>query len=196
MSSLHRLTRSFRTLSALLYLLNVGCALHFMIHHPKYLNIVVSAFVCGISIVMLMVTLEAPRLFLDRLERNIIGLQLFTFRGRYVFDLYVALFLFAMKPWGILLGLATLLLIFGIRFLGVKQPDAFNEIFRQVNNHTAATPSLSSPSLIVGNGTDNLEKDPNRIMTNGHAMINSRDNMHDGPYHLESEYDTPVAERR
>lgn len=25
----------------------------------------------------------------------------------------------------------TLVLIFGIRFVGVKQPDAFNEIFRQ-----------------------------------------------------------------
>ena len=46
-------------------------------------------------------------------------------------DLLVALLLFAMGPWGIILGIFTLLLIFGIRFLGVKQPDAFNEIFRQ-----------------------------------------------------------------
>ena len=46
-------------------------------------------------------------------------------------DLLMALMLFAMGPWGIILGIFTLLLIFGIRFLGVKQPDAFNEIFRQ-----------------------------------------------------------------
>lgn len=70
-------------------------------------------------------------------------------------DLLIALFLFAMPIWGILLGLATLFLIFGIRFLGVKQPDAFNEIFRQSDIESAAD-----------------------------------------SYTLESEYDTPVSERR
>ena len=46
-------------------------------------------------------------------------------------DLLISLFLFAMGVWGIIMGVFTLALIFGIRFLGVKQPDAFNEIFRQ-----------------------------------------------------------------
>ena len=46
-------------------------------------------------------------------------------------DLLISLFLFAMGVFGIIMGIATLCLIFGIRFLGVKHPDAFNEIFRQ-----------------------------------------------------------------
>lgn len=71
-------------------------------------------------------------------------------------DLLVALFLFAMPPWGVIMGAATLFLIFGIRFLGVKQPDAFNEIFRQSDIESQQGDS----------------------------------------YTLESEYDTPVVERR
>jgi len=70
-------------------------------------------------------------------------------------DLLISLFLFAMAPWGILMGSFTLFLIFGIRFLGVKQPDAFNEIFRQSDIESQAD-----------------------------------------SYTLESEYDTPVPERR
>ena len=59
-------------------------------------------------------------------------------------DLLVALLLFAMGPWGILLGIFTLLLIFGIRFLGVKQPDAFNEIFRQSDIESQSEYTLES----------------------------------------------------
>ena len=80
---------------------------------------------------MLVVAIEAPKFFVEKLERNKLTENLFSFRGRYIVDVFIALFLFAMPPWGILLGIVTLLVIFGIRFLGVKQPDAFNEIFRQ-----------------------------------------------------------------
>jgi hypothetical protein len=105
--------------------------------------------------VMVCVAVEAPKLITDRLENSKFGETLFTFRGRYVMDLLISLFLFAMPPWGVVLGTLTLCLIFGIRFLGVKQPDAFNEIFRQVDMESAAD-----------------------------------------SYTLESEYDTPVVERR
>lgn len=104
---------------------------------------------------MFVVAVEAPKMATDRLERSKLGEQLFSFRGRYMADLFIALFLFAMPPWGIALGVVTLLLIFGIRFLGVKQPDAFNEIFRQSDVESQAD-----------------------------------------SYTLESEYDTPVSERR
>lgn len=56
---------------------------------------------------------------------------LFTFRGRYVFDLIVSLFLYAMGIFGILMATVTLGLIFGIRFVGVRQPDALSILFRQ-----------------------------------------------------------------
>jgi hypothetical protein len=88
----------------------------------------ITAILCG---TMLCVALESPPMITTRIENSKLGEQLFTFRGRYMVDLFIALFLFAMPPWGIITGCATLVLIFGIRFLGVKQPDAFNEIFRQ-----------------------------------------------------------------
>lgn len=120
-----------------------------------YLHILVGSLTSFACFVMLFVAIEAPKFITDRLENSKIGESLFTFRGRYVMDLIIALFLFAMPPWGIILGVCTLFLIFGIRFLGVKQPDAFNEIFRQADMESTAD-----------------------------------------SYTLESEYDTPVVERR
>lgn len=104
---------------------------------------------------MLCVAIEAPKVVTDRLESSKIGEMLFTFRGRYMVDTLIALFLFAMHPWGTFMAVATIFLIVGIRFLGVKQPDAFNEIFRQSDIESQAD-----------------------------------------SYTLESEYDTPVVERR
>mmetsp|Transcript_17456 Transcript_17456/g.43528 ORF Transcript_17456/g.43528 Transcript_17456/m.43528 type:complete len:106 (-) Transcript_17456:398-715(-) len=80
---------------------------------------------------MLCVAIEAPNPVVTRLESSKIFETLFTFRGRYIVDLLIALFLYGFGVWGIVMGTLTLALIFGIRFLGVKQPDAFNEIFRQ-----------------------------------------------------------------
>mmetsp|Transcript_23144 Transcript_23144/g.25977 ORF Transcript_23144/g.25977 Transcript_23144/m.25977 type:complete len:156 (+) Transcript_23144:92-559(+) len=130
MSSKHRLTRSFRTLSALLYILNIAVSLHFTMR-GIYLDILVGIFITLICLVMLCVAIEAPSPIVSRLENSKIGESLFTFRGRYIVDLLISLFLFGMGVWGIVAGVLTLFLIFGIRFLGVKQPDAFNEIFRQ-----------------------------------------------------------------
>lgn len=105
-------------------------ALHFA-WIPAYLHILVGGFTAVLSFIMLCVAIEAPKVVTDRLESSSVGIQLFTFRGRYMMDLLISLYLFAMGMWGILMGAVTLFLIFGIRFLGVKQPDAFNEIFRQ-----------------------------------------------------------------
>ncbi|VEU40733.1 unnamed protein product [Pseudo-nitzschia multistriata] len=130
MSSKHRLTRSFRTLSALLYVLNISVSFNFLMR-GVYLDILVGALMVILCVLMLCVAIEAPSALTTRLENSKMGDILFTFRGRYIVDLLISLFLFAMGVWGIVMGLLTLFLIFGIRFLGVKQPDAFNEIFRQ-----------------------------------------------------------------
>jgi hypothetical protein len=90
-------------------------------------------------LIMLFVAIEAPSPVISRLESSKFGENLFTFRGRYMMDLFIALFLFAMGVWGIVMASITLILIFGIRFLGVKQPDAFNEIFRQSDIETEYT---------------------------------------------------------
>jgi len=139
MSSKHRLTRSFRTLSALLYILNIAVSVNFTME-GQYIYLVVGIFVGLLCLVMLCVAIEAPNPVVTRLENSKIGETLFTFRGRYIVDLIVALFLFGMSVWGKVMGVLTLFLIFGIRFLGVKQPDAFNEIFRQsdIESHSMA----------------------------------------------------------
>jgi hypothetical protein len=47
------------------------------------------------------------------------------------------------------MGILTLMLIFGIRFVGVKQPDAFNEIFRQSDiESTADSYTMEDPENI------------------------------------------------
>lgn len=97
----------------------------------KYLDVLVGVLTTIVCLVMVCVAIEAPSPVVSRLENSKIGESLFTFRGRYIVDLLISLFLFAMGAWGIVMGILTLCLIFGIRFLGVKQPDAFNEIFRQ-----------------------------------------------------------------
>lgn len=150
-----------------------------MVHKPiNYTRVLVSGEMLALSVTMFVIAVESPKVAIDRLERSVVGLQLFTFRGRYMVDLLISLFLFAMAPWGIPLGIATLALIFGIRFLGVKQPDAFNEIFRQAYDMDSQT------SIPVGGGN-------NASHTNGGSSHNTGD-----AYTLESEYDTPVVERR
>ena len=108
----------------------MAVSIHFCLK-PHYLDVLVGALITVLCLVMLCVAIEAPTPVVSRLENSAIGSSFFTFRGRYMVDLLISLFLFAMGVWGIIMGFFTLFLIFGIRFLGVKQPDAFNEIFRQ-----------------------------------------------------------------
>jgi hypothetical protein len=122
----------------LLIQLNIVVAIRFAIKHKHYLEILIGIYTTLMSLTMLVVAIEAPKFATEYLERSKVFEQLFSFRGRYVIDFLIALFLFAMRPWGIVLGVTTLLLIFGIRFLGVRQPDAFNEIFRQSDMESQA----------------------------------------------------------
>ena len=106
----------------------------------RYLDVLIGILITSICLVMFCVAIEAPSPVVSRLENSKIGESLFTFRGRYIVDLLISLFLFGMGAWGIVVGVLTLFLIFGIRFIGVKHPDAFNEIFRQsdVESHSMA----------------------------------------------------------
>lgn len=116
--------------------LNLAVSIQFAID-PFYLDLLVGTMTAIASLVMLFVSIEAPTPVIVRLENSTFGEMLFTFRGRYIVDVAIALFLFAMGVWGIVMGVLTLVLIFGIRFLGVKRPDAFNEIFRQAEGDAA-----------------------------------------------------------
>ena len=44
-------------------------------------------------------------------------------------DIFIALLLFQLGPYGIFMASITLVVVFGIRLLGVKEPDAFHEMF-------------------------------------------------------------------
>jgi len=103
---------------------------------------------------MLCVAIEAPTPVVSRLENSKIGESFFTFRGRYIVDLLISLFLFGMGIWGIVVGVLTLFLIFGIRFLGVKQPDAFNEIFRLGIESESMTDSYTLEGTYDTEGTE------------------------------------------
>ena len=46
-------------------------------------------------------------------------------------DVFIGLFLFGMGAFGIVMAVFTLILIFGIRFVGVQHPEAFSELFRK-----------------------------------------------------------------
>lgn len=59
-----------------------------------------------------------------------------------------------MGIWGIVVGVLTLFLIFGIRFLGVKQPDAFNEIFRLGIESESMTDSYTLEGTYDTEGTE------------------------------------------
>lgn len=131
MSSKHRLTRSFRSLSAALYLINLAVCVCFGIFNaPIYLAILVSILTSLVTLITLIVSMEAPAFVMRFLDTKRFAF-LFTFRGRYIMDLYVSLFMFAMGLMGIITGCATLILIFGIRCVGVREPEAFGELFRQ-----------------------------------------------------------------
>lgn len=125
--------------------MNIAVALHFA-WGKHYLNILVGVTTSLVSLLMLCVAIESPKAIVEKLERSSVGIQLFTFRGRYMMDLFASLYLFAMPPFGIVMGSITLFLIFGIRFLGVKQPDAFNEIFRQSDIETQSADSYTMES--------------------------------------------------
>lgn len=115
--------------------LNIAVSVHFTMR-GRYLEILIGVLITIVCLTMMSVAIEAPTPLVSRLENSKIGESLFTFRGRYIVDLLVSLFLFGMGVWGCIVGTLTLILIFGIRFLGVKQPDAFNEIFRQSDIET------------------------------------------------------------
>jgi len=87
------------------------------------------------SSLMLLVAMNGPRSVLSIIDNPRFAF-LFTFRGRYIMDLLVSLFLYAMDVLGILMATVTLSMIFGIRFAGVKHPEAFRILFRQTADST------------------------------------------------------------
>ena len=110
-----------------------------------YLDIIVGLYTAIISLIMLAVTVESPSVIVERLENSSYDF-VFTFRGRYLMDIAASLFLFAMGWMGIVAAGLTCGLIFSIRLVGVRHPDAFNELFRPPNDDDNGGSVLSGGS--------------------------------------------------
>ena len=66
----------------------------------------------------------------------------YTFKGRFMVDVFVSLFLFGMHGFGVAMAIITLVAIIGIRALCSSYPGAFEELF--VSN-SAADGGFDSP---------------------------------------------------
>ena len=78
---------------------------------------------------MLIIATSQPQFLVTLLDKPRFA-SLFTFRGRYLADLYVSLYLYGMGIFGSIMGTITIGLVLGIRFVGVRNPEAFNALFR------------------------------------------------------------------
>jgi len=128
------LVRSFRASSVGVYLLNLIVIMNWTLYNPIYLNALIGSMTTIVTLVMLLVAMNGPKFLLQFIDNSRFQF-LFTFRGRYCMDLFVSLFLYAMEIWGILMATCTLGMIFGIRFAGVRHPEAFRILFRQTNDY-------------------------------------------------------------
>jgi len=133
-----KLVNTFRLISAIVYLLDITVSILFFMANPEYLNMLVGFICVLVSVVMLFVSLAWPNFLMARLDQPRFAF-LFTFRGRYFMDLIVSLFLYAMLLPGAIMATVTLGLIFGIRFVGVRHPEAFSRLFRQSDDDDDAT---------------------------------------------------------
>jgi hypothetical protein len=78
---------------------------------------------------MLVISTSQPTFLVSLLDKPRFA-PLFTFRGRYMADLYVSLYLYGMGVFGTIMATLTIALVLGIRFIGVRNPDAFAALFR------------------------------------------------------------------
>jgi hypothetical protein len=103
----------------------------FMVSRAGYLEVLIGILTSGMCLSMVMVTMNKPMLIVSKFETMRLGEYLFTFRGRYMMDIFIALYLYAMGPVGIFMATLTICLAIGIRIVGIRHPDAFTSLFRQ-----------------------------------------------------------------
>ena len=95
-----------------------------------YLEIVAGLLVLTLTTIMLIVTLQLPTAILEQIEKSSISNFIFTFRGRYLIDIFASIFLLAMGDLGVVAALLTCAMLLIIRTASLRYPDAFNELFR------------------------------------------------------------------
>jgi hypothetical protein len=117
----------FKGDSALSYPLT---ALRAIVFTPQgcYRCVVIGLGIMAISTTMLISVVQQPANLVAKLEEH--AEFAFTFKGRFIVDFFLALFLFGMGAFGVAMGVIHLVLIIGIRLLATTFAGAFEEIFR------------------------------------------------------------------
>mmetsp|Transcript_3230 Transcript_3230/g.6788 ORF Transcript_3230/g.6788 Transcript_3230/m.6788 type:complete len:159 (+) Transcript_3230:36-512(+) len=140
------ISQIFRGASGIAYFLDVICAIVFM-SKGGYLGVIVSLYTIALSLFSLVAVLQQPASLVEKMNAQ--SEFIFEYKGRFVVDLFLALFLFGMQGFGVAMGVITLVLIIGIRFLASPFPGAFEELFRQAGG--SQNDNLDSP---YGPGSD------------------------------------------
>mmetsp|Transcript_12268 Transcript_12268/g.17117 ORF Transcript_12268/g.17117 Transcript_12268/m.17117 type:complete len:145 (-) Transcript_12268:164-598(-) len=136
-----RLINAYRNISTIIYILNIICSVIFA-WHMTYLHLCVGSLAAAMSLFMLIIATQTPKTLAGALELS--HRALFTWRGRFVTDIMIALLLFAMGRFGITMGIITILISLSIRSLGNKDKETFQVLF----------PTTKDPDNINSDGSD------------------------------------------
>ncbi len=121
----------YRALSCISYLLTFICSAIFM-GYGLYLAVIVALYTMAASVLVLLSVIGQPTSLMDKLNTH--AEFLFTYKGRIAVDVFLALFLFGMGPFGVSMAIIHLVLIIGIRLLAASFPGAFEQLFRVPNS--------------------------------------------------------------
>lgn len=127
-----KVARSFKTASSAIYLLAILCSATFAFDN-FYLEAVTGCFTAALCLVMIIATLDKPRVLVDKLSNSRFDFM-FTLKGRALLDIITALFLFAMGGFGFFLATIVCGLLLGIIICGQQMPELLSELFHDTAN--------------------------------------------------------------
>ena len=99
------ISKIFKGASAITYFLDVICAIVFMTK-GGYLAVIISLYTIALSLFALIAILQQPTSLIEKMNAH--TEFIFEYKGRFVFNLFLALFLFGMQGFGIAMGVITL----------------------------------------------------------------------------------------
>ena len=95
----------FRGASAIAYLLDVICSIVFMAS-GGYLGVIIALYTITIAMFVFVSVIQQPSSMVEKMNNH--TEFIFTFKGRFIVDVFLALFLFGMGGFGVAMGIITL----------------------------------------------------------------------------------------
>ena len=93
-----------------------------------YLQVIIGLYTTLICLTVVISLLQQPVSLNEKLHTH--AEFLYTFKGRFLVDVFVALFLFGMHGFGVAMAIISLITIIGIRLMSSSYPGAFEELFQ------------------------------------------------------------------